>query len=51
MNKPNKKPVKKAKLSDAELLALAASQIKGKVLFPEKMERGLYILTHCTWSK
>lgn len=53
MIKPNKKPEKNQleKLTNAELIALVASQIKGKILFPRLMESGQKILDRAIWVK
>jgi hypothetical protein len=45
------KPEKMVKVSEAALLSLVASQIKGKILFPEKMEQGQKILARARLIK
>lgn len=44
MKQNENKPVELVKISKASLIALAASQIKGKILFPKKMEEARRIL-------
>ena len=38
MKAKENKPINLVKVSDAELLSLVASKLKGKVLFPERVE-------------
>jgi hypothetical protein len=51
MKQSRNKTEKMVKVSEATLLSLVASQIKGKILFPEKMEQGQKILTRAKFIK
>jgi hypothetical protein len=49
--KHNNKSVELVKVSKSGLIALVASQIKGKSLFPKKMEEARRILDHARLVK
>jgi hypothetical protein len=46
MKPKENKSIELVKVSKASLIALVASQIKGKILFPKKMEEAKKMLDH-----
>ncbi len=51
MKHNEKKSTELVKVSKASIIALVASQIKGKVLFPKKMEEAKKMLDHARFVK
>jgi hypothetical protein len=51
MKKVENKPASLEKLSKAEIIVLVAEQIKGKVLFPKKVEEARRMLERARWRK
>jgi len=51
MKQKETKPTEYVKVSKAWLTSLIASQIKGKILFPKKMEEAKKMLDHARFIK
>ncbi|WP_153825477.1 hypothetical protein [Niastella caeni] len=51
MKQTENKSTEFVKVSKAGLIALIASQIKGKILFPKKMEEAKKMLDHARFVK
>jgi hypothetical protein len=51
MKQSENKSTELVKVSKATIIALVASQIKGKILFPKKMEEAKKMLDHARFVK
>ena len=51
MKQEETKPTEYVKVSKASIIALVASQIKGKILFPKQVEEARRILDHARFIK
>lgn len=51
MKQNEEKSTELVKVSKASIIALVASQIKGKILFPKKMEEAKKMLDHARFLK
>lgn len=51
MKQNEEKSTELVKISKASIIALVASQIKGKILFPKKMEEAKKMLDHARFVK
>ena len=51
MKQKETKSTELVKVSKASIIALVASQIKGKILFPKKVEEAKRILDHARFIK